>query len=282
MNIPVILPECRYAVIGFPVAHSRSPQMQNAAFRYYGLGTPYERICVPPEALEAFTLLARRRLAGFNVTVPHKSAIIPFLDGISPLAEMSGSVNTVTVMDGKLFGDSTDGYGLETALREAFGRVAGHGIFAFLGTGGAARAAAFYLAREGALEFVLINRTPEKAAALRQDLLRYFPKLRTSLWEPSDPGLGDALAACEVTIQATSLGLKPDDPLPAPEAALCRARAIFDTIYGHTPTERLALQYDIPCATGEAMLLHQGAKSFEIWTSRPAPLPFMRQALDDR
>ena len=129
------------------------------------------------------------------------------------------------------------------------------------------------------MELVLINRTQEKAVALQQDLLHCFPALRTSVWAPSDPDLGEVLSACEVTIQSTSLGLSPDDPLPAPEAALSRARAIFDTIYGDTPTLRLARQYDIPAVSGEGMLLHQGARAFELWTSRHAPVPFMRQAL---
>ncbi len=111
--------QCHYAVIGWPVAHSLSPQLQNAAFEYYRLGAPYGKCAVPPEELNDFAANARTRLAGFNVTVPHKRQIIAALDEITPEAETVQSVNTVSVRSGRLYGDSTDGYGLAMALQDA-------------------------------------------------------------------------------------------------------------------------------------------------------------------
>ena len=110
----------KFAVIGDPIAHSLSPAMQNAGIRALGLDAEYFAVHVKQEQLREFTEQARRGLAGFNITVPHKNAIIPFLDEISREAEVAGSVNTVTVESGRLYGDTTDGYGLAQALREAF------------------------------------------------------------------------------------------------------------------------------------------------------------------
>ena len=107
----------KYVVIGDPVAHSRSPGMQNAAFAACGLGRPYDRMLVKAETFEEFVRFARQELDGFNLTVPHKSLIIPYLKTIAPAAAAAGSVNTVTVKNGEFYGDSTDGYGLETALK---------------------------------------------------------------------------------------------------------------------------------------------------------------------
>ena len=105
-----------FAVIGDPIGHSKSPLMHNAAFRALGIDADYTAIHVTREELPAFLESARKSLSGFNITVPHKNAVIPFLDGITPRAALAGSVNTVSVRDGKLFGDTTDGTGLERAV----------------------------------------------------------------------------------------------------------------------------------------------------------------------
>lgn len=151
-----------YAVIGCPVSHSLSPVMHNAALKALGLDAEYIAVLVPKEELEAFTLDARKNLAGFNITVPHKNAVIPFLDEISRDAELSGSVNTVTVSDGKLSGVSTDGYGLEAALAESFRYVIRDSSVTFIGCGGVVKALTFHCpARNQKDSFV--NRTLETA-----------------------------------------------------------------------------------------------------------------------
>ncbi len=273
-------PECRYAVIGDPVEHSRSPRFQNAAFAALGLGRPYAKIRVTAAEIPEFLEFARDRLAGFNITVPHKERILPLLDAVSETARAAGSVNTVTVRpDRTLAGDSTDGCGMIRTLEECFTpSIAGWG-YALIGAGGAARAIAFALASAGARELLIVNRGRERAETLAAELKRQYPALWCSVWSPEDPELGDALAAAAVTIQATSLGLRRDDPLPVPEAALIRSRAVCDTIYGDTPTLRAARTYDIPAVDGTPMLLYQGARAFEIWTGLSAPVEVMRAAL---
>ena len=160
-----------YAVIGDPVGHSRSPGMQNAAFEHYRLGSPYVKRHVRPGELGAFVEEARRTLAGFNCTVPHKSAIIPYLDEVDPKALAASSVNTVTVReDGTLAGTSTDGYGLEMALETNFGRPLAGAEVCFIGCGGAAHATSFHLAERGVRTIRLANRTLSKAEELAEKL----------------------------------------------------------------------------------------------------------------
>ena len=116
------LKNCKYAVIGNPIAHSKSPQMQNAGFEFYGMGSIYGKKFVEKEELAEFVEFARKNLNGFNITVPYKQDIIPFLDEISRSAQMSNSVNTVRIENGRLSGTSTDGVGLATALQVHFNK----------------------------------------------------------------------------------------------------------------------------------------------------------------
>ena len=269
-----------YAVIGDPVAHSLSPVMHNAAFRALNLNAEYAAVHVLHDDLPAFAEDARKRLAGFNITVPHKNAILPFLDEIEPAAKLAGSVNTVTVKNGRLIGCSTDGYGLETALKEAFGYLVLGGAVAFIGCGGAARAAAFYFAVRGLRKLFIMNRTLSTAANLAEELHGHFPELQTEAAALADTEKVKAfLAAVPVAVQCTSLGLKPDDPPPLNPELLPRKLCLFDTIYKPTALLRYAQAHGMAHAAGLGMLLHQGARSFSIWTGLDAPVEVMRQAL---
>lgn len=269
-----------YAVIGSPIAHSLSPAMQNAAFQALGMDGEYIAVHVPPEEVGAFVADARKRLAGFNITVPHKNAVIPFLDEIDPEAAPAGSINTVTNLDGHLKGTSTDGYGLENALKEAFHYHVHGNSAVFLGCGGAARAVAFHFARKGLKTLFFLNRTLSTAQSLAEEIAAHFPSL-----EIRTASIADLTAAEEflnrstAAIQCTSLGLKSDDPAPIPPELLPQKICFFDTIYKRTPLLRYAEEKGIPHADGLGMLLHQGAKSFSIWTGREAPLEAMRKAL---
>ncbi len=270
----------KYLVIGDPVAHSRSPGMQNAAFEFHHLGRPYGRRRVPRGEVAAFAEEARRGLAGFNLTVPHKAEIIPCLDEIDPEAAAAGSVNTVTVSGGRLIGTSTDGYGLETALRENFRRPLEGACCCFIGCGGAAHATAFHLARCGVRAIRIANRTVGRAEELAGRLRSRHPGLTLEIARPDDSDtLRRWFSDTDFLIQATSLGLRDGDPTPFDLELLennARLR-IFDTIYRSTPLLRRAAELGIPAADGAAMLIHQGAKSFEIWTGLPAPVEAMRR-----
>lgn len=268
----------KYVVIGDPVGHSLSPGMQNAAFRALGIQAEYTAVRVLKEDLGAFAADASKRLAGFNITVPHKNNILPFLAGIDPTARASGSVNTVKVQeDGGLYGWSTDGYGLEHAVLEAGGPALKGTTICFIGCGGVTPALAFHAAAAGAGEIRILNRTVEKAQMLSRQLGGHFGGLRCQ--GASLACAGDFLKGAELTVQCTSLGLKEDDPAPVDPALLSRETFLFDLVYRETKILAGARARGIRCADGLAMLLHQGAKSFEIWTGCEAPLEEMRRVL---
>ena len=271
-----------YAVIGCPVSHSLSPVMHNAALKALGLDAEYIAVLVPKEELEAFTLDARKNLAGFNITVPHKNAVIPFLDEISRDAELSGSVNTVTVSDGKLSGASTDGYGLEAALAESFRYVIRDNSVTFIGCGGVVKALTFHFALHGIRKIHLLNRTLETAEKLAATLKEEFPLLSVETASISDDEkVGTFLNDSRLAVQCTSLGLKPEDPSPIRPELLPRDIFFYDTIYKRTKLYAYAEEHGIPAASGLSMLLHQGAKSLSIWTGLEAPVEVMRKALLD-
>ena len=270
----------KYAVIGDPVAHSVSPAMQNAAFMAAGLAERYGKYHVKPDKLPEFVEFARKNLLGFNATVPHKSALIPLLDEISPAAAAAKSVNTVINRDGRLYGDSTDGYGLETALFEAFQLNIKGSTIVMLGAGGAAQATAFEFVSRNAGKLVIVNRTKSKAEALAGQLAGKGTLL-TALGNDENSQIAAAAAEADVVIQATSAGLRADDAPPVELELLKNAKAVFDMIYHPTKVQLFARQHNIPCADGRGMLLHQGAKSFSLWTNSPAAVAAMRAALDN-
>lgn len=275
------LNNCSFAVIGHPIWHSKSPVMHNAALDFLQKNQRYGKLDVPPEALEEFTLFARTHLNGFNVTVPHKSAILPFLDEISEEAALAGSVNTVLCREGKLYGTTTDGWGLARALKEAFALEIAGGTFLILGAGGAAKAIGAHFALQNAREIVLVNRSLDRAEALAGSLKNACPALNVSVCTPSSPEAVEFAGAADVVLQATSLGLKDSDPLPAPESLLAAARRGMDLIYHQTAFQRFLLQRQIPIADGKDMLLFQGAKALELWLGVPAPVEVMRRALQE-
>ena len=164
-------PPIRLAVIGDPVAHSLSPEMQNDALREAGLEMQYARFQISPgELKEALTLIRDRDFVGVNLTLPHKVHVSQFLDAIDDEAKESGAVNTVAVRDGKRLGFNTDGIGFSRAIREQFSVDLRDLRVLILGAGGAARAIALQCAREGCERLVIVNRPAEKARSLVRTL----------------------------------------------------------------------------------------------------------------
>ncbi|MDX6767423.1 MAG: shikimate dehydrogenase [Candidatus Methylacidiphilales bacterium] len=268
-----------YGVIGWPVAHSLSPAMQEAAFRACGLSARYLKIALAPEELAA-GVEAMRRLpfAGWNCTIPHKNALFPLMDRVEASAEAIGGVNTVVNRDGTLEGHSTDGAGWSRAIREDFGVEVRDQRILLLGAGGAGRAIAHQAVREGCRSLVLVNRTLETAHELARELDQ-AERVRVVAWENGP--LAGALDATDLIVNASSVGLKAEDP-PALAGSLLRPdHLVYDTIYNPSPTGLLreAARAGARTANGLSMLLHQGALSFEIWTGKEAPVEEMRQAL---
>ncbi len=268
-----------FAVIGDPIGHSKSPLMHNAAFRALGIDADYTAVHVTSEGLPAFLESARHSLSGFNITVPHKNAVIPFLDGITPRAALAGSVNTVSVRDGKLFGDTTDATGLERAVQEVFGLALKGTNVCILGCGGVVRALAFHLADAGCARIRILNRTAEKAAQLTDEILKHAPALDCGFAALDDLlSVKNALDGTNLVIQCTSLGLREGDGSPIDPDMIPSSACLFDTIYRETDILVRCRERGLRASGGLPMLVHQGAESFRIWTGREAPVDVMRAA----
>ena len=260
------------------MGHSRSPGMQNAGFAACGIDAEYLKLEVAPEEFPDFIDYAFENLAGFNLTVPHKQIILPYLDEIDPDAKRIGSVNTVKVLPGRrLAGCSTDGIGFEEAVRfrlgmELFGRSC-----LLLGCGGAARAVAFRIVGAGAAKLWIANRSVERARKLAEELGGNAEALALN----DRDGLAAALDKAELLIQATSLGLHADDAPPIDLGLLDAVDelAVIDLVYLPTPLLAKAAARHFGYCDGSEMLLRQGAASFRFWTGKEPPVEAMRQGM---
>lgn len=273
-------------IFGCPVEHTFSPALHNAAFTAAGLDYAYVPFEVSSRSLAAAVEAVRALgLAGVNVTIPHKEAVLPLLDGLSGEAELTGAVNTIINRSGYLYGDNTDGKGYLRALNEAGFDPAGKTVL-FLGAGGAARAVAVQLALAGAGKLVFANRTAAKAS----DLSRFVAQktgVRVELVSWPDRA-GDllpvqVLTEADLVVQATSLGMSPNvgETVPLSFEAFRPGQVASDLVYNPVETLFLkkAVQAGAAAVSGLGMLLHQGALAFELWTGVPAPLEAMREAL---
>lgn len=285
------------AVLGHPIKHSASPAMQNAGLAALGLNWRYLAFDVPPEALRAAIVGAKAmKFIGLNLTVPHKLLAVEMVDALDESAKAWGAVNTIRFEakgeqgqwqplihfpeaprdEIRSHGFNTDADAITRALREDLSlEVKGKRIL-LLGTGGAGRVAALKLAADGAAELFLVNRTRTKADQLAAEIGSRFPGVRVTVGYPR--------TEVDLVLNATSLGLRPEDGLPFDEArfSLQRARAVYDMIYrpAETPLLKRARAAGCRTANGLGMLLYQGAKALELWTGQPAPLQEMRAALE--
>ena len=245
-------------MIGDPIKHSLSPQMHNAAFADLGINALYSAEHVKESELADFANRARAEFSGFNVTVPHKENIIQYLDDISNECKVTGSVNTVTNRNGLLYGASTDGYGLEMALKEGIDVSLDGNTFLFLGCGGTVNAVAYHFLKNGAKGLYIVNRTEEKAAKLADELKIHFPEANIDFAQSNDEKKIEALldrSPVSVIIQATSLGLNENDPTPLDPRFMRSEIAMFDTIYKNTNFIKAALKCGCKVAQGQGMLL---------------------------
>ena len=265
-------------VIGDPVAHTSSPAMHNAALKALGLGYVYVAFHVAPDALpQALAGMRALELAGLNVTVPHKQAVMAHLDEISPEAQAIGAVNTVCNRDGKLLGFNTDAFGIIESLKADGGMNSLPGRVVLLGAGGAARAILYaLLAREEVAEVLLLNRTVEKAEALKGDL---DDAGKVRIGSLADSG---AIADAGLVINATSIGMHPhEDTSPLADCSCLHAEMLVaDIVYNPLETilMRQARSVGARAINGMGMLAWQGARSFEIWTGVMPPVEAMIEA----
>lgn len=283
-------PPARLAVIGDPIAHSRSPQMHNPALQACGINAQYIRVQVPEgRVAEAFRQFVTCGFLGVNITIPHKFEALGAVDFVDPLAKQLGAVNTLVVRDGQLHGYNSDGPGFLRSVREAFDVDVRDLRVLILGAGGGAgRAVAVQCALEGCWRLVLANRTVEKARGLLKELRQLQPlpspnrDISVVPWE--DHHLYAEMENVDLIVNATSLGMKPDDPPLLPQAGLRPHHMVFDMVYrarGMTPLLADAKLAGAKTVDGLTLLLHQGAISFEHWFDRPAPLEAMRAGLQN-
>jgi shikimate dehydrogenase len=269
--------------MGWPIAHSRSPAMHNAALRALGLPGVYVPIAVFPDRLAAAVSAAHALgVSGFNLTLPHKSAIIPLLASVEASARAIGAVNTVVRNGDDWSGANTDAAGLVRSLREAGVEPQGRAAVV-LGAGGAARAAVVGLCEAGASRVTVAARRLASAQQLVDEL---GPHCGAASLHPSDfaAGLAGALAECTLLIQATSatLGARAGDFAAAvPLQVMPAGSTVCDLVYQPLETAVLARAraMGLHCVDGLGMLLHQGALAFERWTSIEPPIEVMRNAL---
>ncbi|PDV99856.1 shikimate dehydrogenase [Candidatus Chloroploca asiatica] len=277
-------------LIGDPVAHSRSHLMHNAALTHLGLAMRYEAVHTPAAELAArIAALRGAEYLGANITLPHKQAVIPFLDGIDELAAQIGAVNTIYKSSaGELIGTNTDAPGLMADLAEAGFAPEGR-IAVILGASGAARAAAFGLAEARVETLVVANRTPERAEELLADLLLTITDDEglTATGEPppslialglDDSELTEYLSTCDLLLNATSQGWHGDET-PLPDPPVGTHTLVYDMVYRQTCLLQEAATRGAQIRDGLGMLVHQGTIGFTLWTGREAPLEVMWAAL---
>ncbi len=283
-------PPIRLGVLGDPVAHSLSPEMQNAALRGCEINAQYARFHIRPSELRsALRFLRNLDFAGVNLTVPHKIAGFGQIDEADESASRIGVVNTIRLRDKKLIGANTDGEGFVRAVRSEFSVDLRDLRVLIIGAGGGTgRAIAWQCALENCERLVLVNRTLEKANALAERLRSFFmearvlgPAARLEAVAMEESAMRMQLADIDLIVNATPLGMNPSDPAPIPGRLIAPHHMVFDCIYGPSKTTllRVAEQAGARSANGISMLLHQGALSFSIWFDREPPIDAMRKAL---
>jgi shikimate dehydrogenase len=267
------------AVIGDPVEHSLSPVMHNAAFKKLGLNLVYVAFKVTRNELkEAISGTRSLGLRGLNVTMPHKNAVMSYLDETDSTAKAIGAVNTILNDKGKLIGYNTDGKGAMIALKEN-GISTEEKKMLLLGAGGAAKAIAYQAAHE-VEELVILNRTSEKAEKLAEVLRKKFGK-KMEGGKLSAEVLKEELKTTDILVNATSVGMNPDVNMsPVPSDLLRSGLCVMDIVYNPLETKlaKDAKSVGAKVVSGLEMLLYQGAVSFEIWTNCPAPVDVMKKA----
>ncbi len=286
----------RAGIFGYPIAHSISPAMHNAAFARIGFDATYEAWETPPDALAAS--VSRLRDGGYlgaNVTVPHKRAVMDCLDETDDIAARIGAVNTIVidgvidsatdgVTGGRLLGTNTDAYGFIRSLElEAGVEVSGMDV-ALAGAGGAARAAAYGLAAEGIDTLYIANRTLERARTLADEMAAQGIRARAVALSSSS--FADICRHADLLVNTTSIGMlhgPAEGESPVPVDALRPGLVVYDMVYNPSVTPLLSAAQDAgaTCVGGLTMLVHQGAAAFERWTGAKAPADTMLAAARD-
>ncbi len=271
-----------FAVLGHPIGHTLSPIMHNAAFEALGLDALYLAFDVNPEQL--MTVLPAMRSMGFggvNLTIPHKEVAFRGLEQLDESARLLGAVNTVQFAEQGLVGHNTDGYGFLRALEEAFGKSTRDDVVFVLGSGGAGRAVALTAAQAGARQVTVADVDRARSERVGEEIRGRFPAVSVQVVANASEQVVASRQA-DLVVQATPVGMKAGDRSLLPPEAFRAGQRAFDLIY-HVPETvfmKAARAGGAEAANGLGMLLHQGARAFQIWTGREPAVAAMRQALE--
>ena len=277
----------KLGIIGYPIGHSISPVFQQAGLNHLGIDATYEKWEVTPEGVGEFVAgLRAPGSLGINITVPHKQAVIPFLDEVDEWATAAGAVNTIVNRDGRLSGHNTDGPGFLRALLVETGYSPRGTRALILGAGGAARGILLALARGGVDSLVIANRTLKRAESLAEvakDNGVLAEAISLSKTDGSADALTQAAASANLIVNCTTVGMShgPDEHGSPLSAAQIPASAIVnDLVYNplQTPLLEEAAAAGATTLGGLHMLVYQGVLSFQMWTGRDAPVEVMLAA----
>jgi shikimate dehydrogenase len=273
-------------LLGYPVSHSLSPRIQNAALKACGLEGEYSLFPVHPDDTQGLKdLISRVRSAeitGLNVTIPHKKNVIPLLDELTPTAQAIGAVNVISLREGKLIGHNTDASGFLSDLKKSLTTETQRhrdSNALVLGAGGSARSVVYALVNDG-WKVTIVSRRLEQA----RQLISSFPNYQLQITGWDLPNLQSLISNLLLIVNTTPVGMTPNtDQSPLPEnMALPKDVFIYDLVYnpGQTKLVKDAHAQGLQAATGLGMLIEQAALSFEIWTGQDAPRETMRAAVD--
>jgi shikimate dehydrogenase len=274
-----------FAVIGHPIGHSLSPLMHNTSFQLLGLDCQYQALDIDPISLKERTEQFREQMwGGFNVTTPHKEAIIPLLDEVVPEARAVGAVNTVVNSTKGLIGYNTDVIGIERSLRSHKTNIEGHAC-TIMGSGGAARSVAHVLThifKAKTITFAALY--PEQAYAIIESIGRTNVVFHVLPF--TDENLEIAITGCTLLVNATTVGMFPlvlDCPVPNHQW-LTHRHIVFDLIYRPLQTRLLQQAQSVGAKTidGLGMFIQQGAAAFHLWTGKDMPIDQARQVLEKK
>lgn len=265
-------------VMGWPVGHSLSPALHNAAFKGLDLDWVYVPLPVDPTRLEeAVQGLRGLGFRGANVTIPHKEKVMALLDEVSIEAQHIGAVNTIVVRDGRLYGDNTDAMGFLDALEDiGFDPVGCSALI--LGSGGSARAIGYALAQRD-VEIAVCGRKASSVELLSERICETNSAAKVTSLTPE--GIADLNGRFDLVVNTTPVGMHPDvQDSPWPDGmAIPRCRVFYDLVYNPQVTRIMqqARAQGIRAENGLGMLIHQAARSFRLWTGLPAPVDIMKK-----
>jgi shikimate dehydrogenase len=269
-------------IIGHPVKHSLSPRMQNAALSACGLDYVYIPFDVSPQDLGlAISGMKALGVAGFNVTIPHKTAVMACLDELDESAETAGAVNTVKNDNGRLIGYNTDGTGLIRSLEVDLDFVSRGKTIVVIGSGGAARGAVAALCRAGAKKIIIVNRTSDRAKELAALMSSRFPS-SDCIVLPGFESLSTVLSGSDLLLNTTSVGMNNESIPYVSFDCGSQALKVYDMIYSPSTTPLLkdAAKAGFVGANGIGMLAAQGELAFAIWTGQDPPSGLMKSTLE--